>query len=190
MSPMQTAKMPLKASSVKPSRTPDSEAEREFWIKQKLYHAYRAGRIRVRPDPKTVKLWQPRMEIYDNPASDIIIATFEVPGVNFKKEMSVKVKDEELIVEGVRRSRYRKARHPSVRVPADASMDVDSDDAFFPVNELRYGPFRRTFQLPHGADISCVKTTVPIDGIVTVHWPRDPLAAIHRIKGLNMNTPC
>ncbi|KAJ6463889.1 HSP20-like chaperone [Mycena sanguinolenta] len=187
------------ARTVKSSRMPHVNSDqRKAHAKMigDLYRVYclvRKGNLRVvNPNPKQPFI--PRMEIYDNPASDTIVATFELPGVKFT-DISISVKDEVLFVEGERRNKYIRHRHPSVREPArteGGNMDVDSDmiKDLFPHSEFRYGKFRKTFDLPRGADNSCIKASTS-DGLLTVIWPRDPLAykQTHNMERLSLEHP-
>jgi HSP20 family protein len=111
------------------------------------------------------------MEVYDDPDSPNIVATFELPGVPIR-EIKISVKQGVLMIYGERHARYSPMavanRHPSVRAapsrPAEAgAMDVDRDSAaedahakLFPVEELRYGRFQRAIRLPTGVDVSFV----------------------------------
>ncbi|KAJ6588382.1 hypothetical protein B0H19DRAFT_882990, partial [Mycena capillaripes] len=111
-----------------------------------------------------------RMEVYNDPDSPNIVATFELPGVK-NADITIAVKQGVLLLQGERRPRYRRNRHPSVR--AHARM--------FPFEELRYGEFRRAVRLPPGVDVtvltllypqnSCISASLS-DGLLTVSWPR------------------
>lgn len=113
------------------------------------------------------------MELYNNPDSPNITATFELPGVKIS-DLSISVKQGMLLIQGERHPRYSSRRHPSLRgyPPAEGGeMDVDSPEAsqaraqadarFFPVQELRYGSFRRAIRLPTGADVSLSSSPFP-----------------------------
>ncbi|KAJ7253067.1 hypothetical protein B0H12DRAFT_1233774 [Mycena haematopus] len=185
------------ARTVNPSRMSNSISDQRkarLRMMQDLYKVYclvRKGNLRVvNPNPK--KPFIPRMEVYDDPASEIIVATFELPGVKFT-DMSISVKDEVLFVEGERRARYIPHRHPSVRGPTQTEggdMNSDAVKDLFPHYEFRYGKFCKTFDLPRGADNSCIKASAS-DGLLTVTWPRDPLAynQAHNMERLSIERP-
>ncbi|KAJ7481533.1 HSP20-like chaperone [Mycena latifolia] len=149
-----------------------------------IYEAIRVGRLRV-VDPHPAAAFRPRMEVYNDPDSPNIVATFELPGVKIS-DVSISVRQGMLLIQGDRRPRYRSRAHPSVRgypQAETADMDVDSsqssqarvqaDARFFPYQELRYGSFRRAIRLPPGADTSCINASLS-DGLLTVSWPRSP----------------
>ncbi|KAJ7659758.1 HSP20-like chaperone [Mycena polygramma] len=128
-----------------------------------------------------------RMEIFNDPDSPNVIVTFEVPGVK-ATDLSVSIEQGVLLILGERQPRYRprRQRHRSVRGQARAeARDVDStvasrayhDEAharLFPIQELRYGQFRRAIRLPDGADTSRTSASLS-DGLLTVTWPRQTL---------------
>ncbi|KAJ7852286.1 HSP20-like chaperone [Mycena leptocephala] len=165
---------------------------------KRIRHALRKGDLRiVHPDPNAP--FRPRMEVYDDPDSPNIVATFELPGVPIR-EIKISVKQGVLMIYGERHARYSPMavanRHPSVRAapsrPAEAgAMDVDRDSAaedahakLFPVEELRYGRFQRAIRLPAGVDASCINASIS-DGLLTVIWPRtlrSPPAAGQGVK--------
>lgn len=112
------------------------------------------------------------MDIWDDPASPNVVATFELPGVS-QNELSVIVREGNLVVQGQRRSRfvYANSPHPSLRLqqepssqdrtPASDEMQIDSTSSArrrFPVQELRYGRFERIVPLPAGADVSPIQS--------------------------------
>jgi HSP20 family protein len=129
-----------------------------------IFRALREGNLRVvRPDHNAP--FRPRMELYDDPDSPNIVATFELPGVKIS-DLSISVKQGVLLLHGERRARYIPHRHPSVRGQSQTEagdMDVDSPTTseaarqararLFPYEELRYGQFRRAIRLPQGADL-------------------------------------
>ncbi|KAJ7164922.1 hypothetical protein C8R46DRAFT_1035584 [Mycena filopes] len=171
--------------TTKPARMSTTELNRQNARKMilEVYDAIRRGNLHVkRPDPN--QPFRPRMEVYNDPDSPNIIATFEVPGVKIT-DLSISVKQGHLLIQGERHPKYRPRRHPSVRgqpEPAAGGMDVDSttsrptalDSAnarFFPYEELRYGPFARKLRLPPGVDTSCIGASLS-DGLLTVSWPR------------------
>ncbi|KAJ7704361.1 HSP20-like chaperone, partial [Mycena rosella] len=96
-----------------------------------------------------------RMELYDDPDSPDIVATFELPGIK-TSDLSITVRQGMLSMD-VDASQSAQTRKPEAR--------------HFPVHELRYGPFRRVVQLPTNADTSCINASLS-DGMLSVSWPR------------------
>ncbi|KAJ7747911.1 HSP20-like chaperone [Mycena maculata] len=160
------------------------EAARKYILG--VYEAIRVGRLRV-ADPQSTAGFRPRMEVYNDPDSPTIIATFELPGVKIS-DLSISVKQGMLLIQGVRNPRYTSdRRHPSLRTYPQAEggeMDIDTIDTpqasqardarYFPFQELRYGSFRRALRLPTGVDTSCITASLS-DGLLTVSWPRSPV---------------
>ncbi|KAJ7453103.1 HSP20-like chaperone [Mycena latifolia] len=142
-----------------------------------LLDALRTGRLRIVDRPLDTTIFCPRMEIYDDPDSLNIVATFEIPGVKVS-DVSISLKPGQLEIRGQRLSRYsaNPRRHPSVREhpsEVDAAPTRSNNTRFFPYRELRYGSFYRRLRLPPSIDISCITATMS-DGLLTVSWPRSP----------------
>ncbi|KAJ7202737.1 HSP20-like chaperone, partial [Mycena rebaudengoi] len=104
-----------------------------------------------------------RMDVYDDPDSPTIVATFELPGVVKRDDVSISVKDGALIVQGQR----------LLLCATDMDVDSDANARFFPFQELRYGSFARRLQLPLGANTRHTTASLS-DGLLTVSWPRSP----------------
>jgi HSP20 family protein len=79
------------------------------------------------------------MDIWDSPESPSVTATVELPGLK-KEEISLLIQDGALVIWGERRSRLA------------SSGTLSPND--FPVQEVKYGKFRRVIQLPQGAQVS------------------------------------
>ncbi|KAJ7028728.1 HSP20-like chaperone [Mycena alexandri] len=181
MSPVRTLKS-AGMSTTESNRQVARQNARKLILE--VYDAIRRGNIHVnRPDPNLP--FRPRMEVYNDPDSPNIIATFEVPGVKIT-DLTISVKQGHLLIQGERHPKYRARRHPSVRGLRETSageMDVDSQPSapnsvnarFFPYEELRYGAFARRLRLPPGVDTSCIGASLS-DGLLTVSWPRSPPA--------------
>jgi len=82
------------------------------------------------------------MDIWDNPDSPSVTATLELPGLK-KEEISLLIQDGSLVIWGERRSRL-------------ASADTIPSKNF-PIQEVKYGKFRRVIPLPQGAQVSHVE---------------------------------
>lgn len=106
------------------------------------------------------------MDVYDNPASDRVIATFEIPGVR-SNDVGLSIQEGSLIIEGRRRCPMEHcgataitATRPAIKTePSDPddSMPVDGDEQLkirASVKELRFGDFHRAVPLPIGVKVS------------------------------------
>ncbi|KAJ7204263.1 HSP20-like chaperone [Mycena rebaudengoi] len=135
-----------------------------------LLTAVREGRVRV-VNPQPARPFRPRMDVCNDPGSDHIVVTFELPGVR-GGDVQVFIKDGVLTVQG-----QRLARSPYTRT-LQARIDPP-DEQVFPVREMRYGYFRRRLRLPNGPNPSFISVFLS-DGLLTVSWPRsipEPLSA-------------
>ncbi|KAJ7482329.1 hypothetical protein B0H11DRAFT_1723970, partial [Mycena galericulata] len=124
-----------------------------------------------------------RLEIFDDPRSAIIVATFELPGVKLSN-LSVTVSRGVLMVQGERLSRYpQRNQNPAPRRPLGAvdmnrtvgvhgrPHHVPNDPRLFPIRELRYGAFRRTMRLPDGTEPRNITASLS-EGLLSITWPR------------------
>ncbi len=108
-----------------------------------------------------------RMDVLDDPASPNIMATFELPGVR-ASDMSLSILDGHLIIQGERRSRFTASSADTDTKPnggdsSTDSMDVDQKASVqFPVRELRYGPFYRSYKLSHTIQVSPFPTSTKL----------------------------
>jgi HSP20 family protein len=142
----------------------------------KCWKALQEGQIQVVHRRKSSsRLYIPRTDIVDNPASPTVDAIFEVPGIR-GDDIRVTLMEGHLVVHGIRRPIYRP--EPMAHQVEDSlhSIDIDpqsSNPRTPPVRELRYGAFQRRVKLPDGikdADISAKLA----DGMLRVSWPRIP----------------
>ncbi|THV01147.1 hypothetical protein K435DRAFT_776190 [Dendrothele bispora CBS 962.96] len=138
----------------------------------------------------------PRVDIWDDPESPTVIATFELPGVR-REDLAVHVQDHRyLIVQGQRPCRLGNASGvvsatlPSRPVDAanklvEGEGDVDDQDdqdsdpqqqGKFSRAELRYGRFSRKLDLGPGVfEYQNGHLTADLrEGMLTVTWPRVP----------------
>jgi HSP20 family molecular chaperone IbpA len=122
------------------------------------------------------RMFTPRMDVLDDPASPNIMATFELPGVR-ASDMSLSILDGHLIIQGERRSRFTASSADTDTKPnggdsSTDSMDVDQKASVqFPVRELRYGPFYRSYKLSHTIQQTDISASM-VEGMLTVTWPR------------------
>ena len=114
------------------------------------------------------------MDIYDNPSSPRVVATFEVPGVK-SADMNLSIKDGCLIVQGERRD-------PMVHCGATASsqpsspgdgMEIDEHVRIRTnIRELRFGRFYRAIPLPGGVEVSNILSFIITKRPSLPHRPR------------------
>ncbi|KAI0664149.1 HSP20-like chaperone, partial [Cubamyces menziesii] len=107
-----------------------------------------------------------RMDICDDPNSPFITALFELPGMK-ADQLSVRIEDGKLIVDGERTGPHL---HGNGHAPSNA---VSEPTTLYPVQEIKYGKFRRELALPSGVTAAHVRSTLA-EGMLTVSWPRNP----------------
>lgn len=98
------------------------------------------------------------MDVYDNPDSPNLTATFEIPGVR-NSDMNLSIKEGHLVIQGERRNPmyHCGAAGPALQSMASNSdaMQVDSVQKIrVAVRELRHGRFFRRVPLPSGVEVS------------------------------------
>jgi HSP20 family protein len=79
--------------------------------------------------------------VFDDPQSTRISATLELPGLQ-KEDLSIDRQGDRLIVSGERRS----------PVPEDSALAA----ARYPIQEFKYGKYRRVINLSPGTQVSSV----------------------------------
>jgi len=100
---------------------------------------------------------RPRMDLCDDPQSSVITASLELPGLK-PNQITIQLQDEKLMVSGERCSPLSFPRNPGTT---------------YPVQEVKYGVFRRVIELPQGVQASQMSASM-CDGILVLSWPRDP----------------
>jgi len=107
--------------------------------------------------------------VCDDPHSTRVSATLELPGIPFE-EMSIVRQGDRLIVSGERRS----------PLPEDTALAASK----YPVQEFKYGRYRRVIDLSPGTQASTLAVSLK-DGLFVVSWPRAaavPVAERDRIE--------
>jgi len=154
-------------------RTMHSQRQQDFFRRldralatryvQEYLGLQRERRSRIAPDEnQTPQLWQPRMQVLDDQRSSRISATLELPGLQ-KEDLSIDRQGDRLIVSGERRS----------PVPDDSTLAA----AKYPIQEFKYGRYRRVIDLSPGTQASTVSFSLK-DGLFVVTWPRIPASAV------------
>lgn len=94
------------------------------------------------------------MDIVDDPSCPRFVATFEIPGVRHD-EVTLQIQEGSLVVDGERRMRLRsQPGTPQLTGNVSSSQRASSNHKVkVPIQELRYGRFRRLVGLPPGTKV-------------------------------------
>lgn len=95
------------------------------------------------------------MDLIDDPVESIITAVFEIPGIK-TNDISLHISDGYLVVSGERRATYN-ITQPEVSPQETAEDGTQAPKLIIPIQELRFGTFRRAVRIPDG-----LKVRVPI----------------------------
>ena len=90
------------------------------------------------------------MDLIDDPSKTIITAVVEIPGIH-ARDLTLKIVDGQLILEGKRRALYLSSPQPL----SDKRENNDSDpnQRLVPVQELRFGEFYRAIPVGKGIQV-------------------------------------
>ncbi|KAI0926469.1 hypothetical protein AcW1_002544 [Taiwanofungus camphoratus] len=119
--------------------------------------------------------YKPRMDMCDDPDNPHIVAILEVPGLK-QEEVSVRVEDDKLVVQGERRFPSSSTAGAAVAPSEEAGVVSETARALPPsyvVQELKYGTYRRVIKLPLGTQTGQVQASLSA-GMLTLSWPRNP----------------
>ncbi|KAK7461098.1 hypothetical protein VKT23_009027 [Stygiomarasmius scandens] len=154
---------------------------------------------RTKPEFKRFGEWVPRVDIWDDPESPTIVATFELPGVR-REDLAVHIQDHRyLVVQGQRPCRLGNGSTMVSTLPSQpVTAKEDENDlpsqqkGRFEKAELRYGRFSRKLDL--GRDIfqyqNAHLSADLREGMLTVTWPRIPPGSEDALNGnSSMITP-
>jgi len=103
--------------------------------------------------------WAPRVEVEEN--EEEFLMNVEIPGLK-KKDIDISVKDNVITISGEKKEKVHKK------------------DAQCHLNEILYGKFSRSFQLPNNVDVDKIKGNWE-DGILTVQIPKTEVAKPRKI---------
>ncbi|KAI0822425.1 HSP20-like chaperone [Trametes gibbosa] len=109
----------------------------------------------------------PRMDLYDDPENNFVTAVLELPGMK-PNQLSVRIENGHLIIEGERAGPRIQTDHRS----ASSSEPTQQAHTLYPVQEIKYGKFRREVKLPEGVTAGHVRSMLA-EGMLTISWPRD-----------------
>ncbi|TFK63407.1 small heat shock protein [Pluteus cervinus] len=99
-----------------------------------------------------VRSLKPRMDLHENTESNLVTATFELPGL--KKE------DVQIDIHNGRLS-----------VSAESKISSEHEEKGYAVRERRFGKISRTLQLPQGVKEEEIKASME-NGVLTVTFPK------------------
>jgi len=145
----------------------------------KCIEAIKSGRLRaVAPlsNSSTPSAYTPRMDFIDDPAQSTLTAVFEIPGIK-TNEISLHILDGHLVVLGERRPTYNATQRPETSSHNTAENSIQGPKLTIPIQELRFGAFRRAIRVPDNLKESDVNASLN-EGMLTVTWPRIPGSAV------------
>jgi HSP20 family molecular chaperone IbpA len=93
------------------------------------------------------------MDFVDDPADSSLTAVFEIPGIK-TSDISLHIVDGHLVVSGERRPTYNTTQQSEARPQNTAEGGVQEPRLFIPIQELRFGTFRRAVRIPEGLKVS------------------------------------
>ncbi|KDQ55766.1 hypothetical protein JAAARDRAFT_37187 [Jaapia argillacea MUCL 33604] len=115
----------------------------------------RSGQVQRRQDggaPAAPLVVKPRMDLHEDPKSNVVTATFELPGLT-KENVNIDVQNNTLTISG------------------ESKLSEERDEGGWAVKERRYGKFSRTLRLPEGVQHDQVKASME-NGVLTVTFPK------------------
>ncbi|MCK4812729.1 MAG: Hsp20/alpha crystallin family protein [Candidatus Marinimicrobia bacterium] len=104
--------------------------------------------------------WAPRMEVEET-ENDFLL-NVEIPGLK-KKDIDISVKDNVITISGEKKEK------------------VHEKDSHYHLNEISYGKFSRSFQLPGNVDVDKIKGSWNA-GVLTVEIPKNEVAKPRKIE--------
>jgi len=107
------------------------------------------------PNRSPNQVFKPRMDLCEDPDSQTITACLELPGIK-PTDVEIQLHDDKLTVTGNR-----------------SAPPLSGSGARYPVQELKYGSFQRSINLPIGIQQHQMSASMS-DGILILSWPRDP----------------
>ncbi|KAL1939400.1 hypothetical protein VTO73DRAFT_9956 [Trametes versicolor] len=173
MSPQYTTKTSSHSKShssfAKTQKMLEEEDPRFRGLDRMLARAY-IELQRKRAQQQRAGLFMPRMDVCDDPEDVVITAMLELPGMK-ADQLSVRIENGQLIIEGERTGPHLHL-HTGSRHAA-SSEPTRQAQALYPVQEIKYGKFRREVKLPDGVTAAHVRSMLA-EGMLTISWPRDP----------------
>lgn len=113
------------------------------------------------------RLLKPRMDVFEDPDTNVVIATLELPGVS-RESIAISVYDNRLTISG------------------DVVSSFGQGQGYI-LRERSTGPFARTLQLPANIPVESIAASLE-DGVLTVSFPRLPLEDRSRRTNVSQRT--
>ena len=92
------------------------------------------------------------MDIIDDPTESTLTAVFEIPGIK-TSDISLHILDGHLVVSGERRPTYSITQQSEAPSQDTAENSIQAPKLTIPIQELRYGNFRRAVKIPEGLKV-------------------------------------
>ena len=92
------------------------------------------------------------MDFIDDPGESVLTAVFEVPGIK-TSDISLHIVDGHLVVSGERRPSYNITQQSEAPPQDTAENDIQVPKLTIPIQELRFGTFRRAVRIPEGLKV-------------------------------------
>ena len=141
----------------------------------KCIEAIKSGKLRVvapQPNPSSPSEYTPRyvricyifhssahffyissMDFIDNPSDSTFTAVFEIPGIK-TNDISLHIVDGHIVVSGERRPPYNITQQSDATSQGTAEGGNQEPKLLIPIQELRFGTFRRAVRIPEGLKVS------------------------------------
>jgi len=107
------------------------------------------------PNKSQNQVFKPRMDLCEDPDSQTVTACLELPGIK-PTDVEIQLHDDKLTVSGKR-----------------SAPPLFGSGVRYPVQELKYGAFQRSINLPTGIQQHQMSASMS-DGILILSWPKDP----------------
>lgn len=92
------------------------------------------------------------MDLIDDPAESTFTAVFEIPGIK-TSDISLHILEGHLVVLGQRQPSYNPTQQSETLPQETAENGTQPPKPTIPIQELRYGSFRRTIRVPEGLKV-------------------------------------
>ena len=93
------------------------------------------------------------MDFVDDPAESSLTAVFEIPGIK-TSDISLHIVDGHIVVSGERRATYNITQQAETTTQDAAENGSQEPKLVIPIQELRFGSFRRAVRIPEGLKVS------------------------------------
>lgn len=100
------------------------------------------------------------MQLCDDPQSTRVSATLEVPGLH-KDDIVIERQGDKLIVSGERRSPFPPNVGTGGEPDSNPNISIPPTTSKYPVQEFKYGKYRRVINIAPGTQVSQPITALP-----------------------------